>query len=819
VTVSAPAPSTRNVPVVSVTASIDLRAPNDAQASPFKNVLDSLDAFETASDDNAPTEQSADSPPATTKANGAVGSKAPASKAAASNAPADPASPQRQPGASMVAASNRNLAQYQSLEQLVTVPAPVTVSAVPAAISAPASTTGKTAESQPVSTAAAEVVPDSTEPPSRGGNSDGDHLDSTLTENARGSVASSTQAGTDRILMPSTARFMASVQTPSAPAISGAGLAKSQATDFKTDVKSSSNIAAPALPAAPPASPVSSVSTSRTAEPAATAGSRSALQPEPAPEPALKVSSASRETQPKSTSLISSQGASPQRASSQAMTVSRATGGAVNPPAAGRLQAAVTPRNSTSSRSGAEAAPNEGNAATQAPSQPRPDLQAVPQFREPAAQFRQTRPQFSPPPAAASQPTAAPTPIAEPPAAPPVPAAPAQATPDRAAPVQAAPEQAAAVTATAASTRTAPPDSTPPDPLSSSSGGTEDQFDTPQQAGHGIASAAPRSLAHSTPIPAAVTESSAAMPERTTPETPEPSVTPRSEVPEAGVASGAPETPLAPTADNLAFAVRMLTPDNLPVPETKPSVTLSEPQVSQSKPAVTQPPSATAPEPPAQSQGSTSSARETPAPAPDSKTAGTRDAKAADLPQAGAAQPSGAHWSEVSAAAPSELSPAARLSEMVEPAHASPAAAAEETRVLVPELPKTSASSDILLHLTDNDQTSAAIRVVDRGGSVNVSVHASDPVLRESLRSNLGELSIQLNEQGWKAEALKPAAMAAPSDSQQDSHSGGQRSSQQQQSSGGDRPPQRDRRAQSGHWQQELEQQVSGGNAQSGGNG
>ena len=89
----------------------------------------------------------------------------------------------------------------------------------------------------------------------------------------------------------------------------------------------------------------------------------------------------------------------------------------------------------------------------------------------------------------------------------------------------------------------------------------------------------------------------------------------------------------------------------------------------------------------------------------------------------------------------------------------------------------------------------------------------------ESLRSNLEELSTQLNQQGWRAELLKPAAIAAQSESQRDSHAGGQRSSQQQPSFGGDRQPQRDRRTQGGQWQQELEQQISGGDAQTGGKG
>jgi hypothetical protein len=144
--------------------------------------------------------------------------------------------------------------------------------------------------------------------------------------------------------------------------------------------------------------------------------------------------------------------------------------------------------------------------------------------------------------------------------------------------------------------------------------------------------------------------------------------------------------------------------------------------------------------------------------------------------------------------------------------------APQEAHLAAPELPKTPASSEILLHLTGNDQTSAAIRVADRAGAVSVSVHASDPVLRESLRSNLGELSTQLNVQGWKADVTKSAAVAAQSGSQQDSHESGQRGSQQQQASGGDRQPQRDRRSTGGQWQQELDQQISGGNAHSGGN-
>jgi len=176
------------------------------------------------------------------------------------------------------------------------------------------------------------------------------------------------------------------------------------------------------------------------------------------------------------------------------------------------------------------------------------------------------------------------------------------------------------------------------------------------------------------------------------------------------------------------------------------------------------------------------------------------------------------HWTDAFALQAPELGSVAFAPVRAEEVHSNLPLTAQETYSLAPELPGTSAGTEILLHLTGNDQSSAAIRVADRAGSVNVSVHASDPVLRESLRSNLGELSAQLNTQGWKADVLKSSAVVVHSESPQDSHSGGQRGSQQQQSSGHDRQPQRDRRANGGQWQQELDQQITGGNAQPGEN-
>jgi hypothetical protein len=169
------------------------------------------------------------------------------------------------------------------------------------------------------------------------------------------------------------------------------------------------------------------------------------------------------------------------------------------------------------------------------------------------------------------------------------------------------------------------------------------------------------------------------------------------------------------------------------------------------------------------------------------------------------------------AQAPPQIGSSAPASEPAEAARPNLPLAAQETHFAAPDLPRTSASSEILLHLTGNDESSASIRVAERAGSVNVSVHSSDPVLRESLRSNLGELSTQLNAQGWKADVVKTAAVATHSESQQDWPAGGQRGSQQQPSSG-ERQAQRDRRANGGLWQQELDQQTTGGDALPGGN-
>ena len=257
---------------------------------------------------------------------------------------------------------------------------------------------------------------------------------------------------------------------------------------------------------------------------------------------------------------------------------------------------------------------------------------------------------------------------------------------------------------------------------------------------------------------------------------PQPAGTPDAQ-PIATAAVAAPSVPLVPQAENLAFAVRMTAPESasahLPVPdETAHAAPVeSKPSVAPNGPII---------------QAAPLQKHEAATPQPVMQFGETAPAAAPTAPLGERAQ-----------TAPQSLP--------LTPAQAHMAA----------ELPKPSSSSEILLHLAGNDASTsdvgrAAIRVTDRAGAVSVTVHASDPVLRESLRTNLSDLSSQLANQGWKADVVKTA-------SQQDSHQAGQRNFQQQQNSGGDRQGQRERRGNGGQWQQEFDQQISGGDASSGG--
>ncbi len=170
-----------------------------------------------------------------------------------------------------------------------------------------------------------------------------------------------------------------------------------------------------------------------------------------------------------------------------------------------------------------------------------------------------------------------------------------------------------------------------------------------------------------------------------------------------------------------------------------------------------------------------------------------------------------------SSSAVADLRQPALASESSESFHIAATAAVHDV-ALAPESPKAAMTSEILLHLSGKDQSTAAVRVVERSGTVNVTVHAPDADLRTSLRSNLGDLATQLNAQGVKTDLVKPTVLAAHADNARDSRHDGERSSgQQQQSTPGERQSQRQRRTGSDRWLDELEQETSGDAGSDGG--
>ena len=167
-------------------------------------------------------------------------------------------------------------------------------------------------------------------------------------------------------------------------------------------------------------------------------------------------------------------------------------------------------------------------------------------------------------------------------------------------------------------------------------------------------------------------------------------------------------------------------------------------------------------------------------------------------------------WNDAAAAPQVDLRTDTQFSEPHQPVNISTVAALHDAQPVLPEAPRQPAAGKILLQLGGKDQTAAAIRVTDRAGTVNVSVHANDADLRSSLRSNLNDLASQLSHQGWKTEMVKTATTLTRGESSQDTRQDGQRSpGHQQPSSQGERQPQRDRRTASGQWRAEFEEQAS----------
>lgn len=761
---SAPAPATRNVPVVSPIRLVDPQGPAGAKTILFKNVLDGLEAFEIPGDENVAGEQNAVSQgpiPQGTTSNNTTSNKM-------SGAPVTgKALPDQAPVPQPHIAAQHVVPQIpfpsQNLAQLTATPAlPTQETAQP-----------KQASSAQSWSAQSSSVTDA-EPPSTGVDAQpSDVKRSTLPSAA---LPSQSLPSSHRITLAPAARFSVSIQTPNTPANSAP--AKSSGTEAKM-------VAAPA----PLVSTVSaSVSVESTSDATPVVISPKAQTKEVAESPV-----ASGPAQVKSTTGPPSDVLPAPQAKGRVANNTPAVKSEMMP----RESRAVAPARS-------EATPKENIAASPLPAPKEPTRKAAAVENQSNRSTPAPRPTSTPAQVPEQRQTTAPSSPVETASA----ATPATrlATTMVTTPLPATtmpiaqPPPASTKSKDASSRRTLSSESTPSDPIPSN---------------NALSTSVPPPVTQAAPVPGPVTE-------KTTPasRTADSSATQRSDATEVPVIAGdTPKTPLAPSAENLAFAVRMLAPENapssVPLAQTEPAAAVTQPQIIEPKPATTA--SGTQVQQP-QSQTSSNSKLDTPAPATAPEKTDNRAPKAAALPQPADTWPTATRWSEVSVPQPSELSSTRFSAELAEPAHASPALAAQETRLMAPELPKTSTSSEILLHLAGNDQSSAAIRVADRAGSVNVTVHASDPVLRESLRSNLGELSTQLSQQGWKAETVKPAAIAAQPESQQDSHSGGQRSSQQQQSFGGDRQPQRDRRTQAGQWQQELEQQTSSGNAHPGGN-
>ncbi len=167
---------------------------------------------------------------------------------------------------------------------------------------------------------------------------------------------------------------------------------------------------------------------------------------------------------------------------------------------------------------------------------------------------------------------------------------------------------------------------------------------------------------------------------------------------------------------------------------------------------------------------------------------------------------------EAAAASVIDLRPATLPAQSSEFVHATPvrSLAIQDVQPIVPDIPRAPASTEILLHLAGQNQSAASVRLVERSGTVNVTVHAADADLRNSLRSNLSDLASQLSGQGFKTEVVRPTVLAANADNQQDTRQSGQDSPAQQHHSAQDgRQSPRERRANPERWLDEFVQEAS----------
>lgn len=115
-----------------------------------------------------------------------------------------------------------------------------------------------------------------------------------------------------------------------------------------------------------------------------------------------------------------------------------------------------------------------------------------------------------------------------------------------------------------------------------------------------------------------------------------------------------------------------------------------------------------------------------------------------------------------------QLDPAPRISTPVSPR-------ATETTPQIPTIDHVAQPSEhgpaaplneITVRISNADQTSASIRMVDHSGELRVAVRASDPLVADTLRGSVDQLTSRLNGSGWNTEVWKPATVAPASRTQ-----------------------------------------------------
>ena len=205
---------------------------------------------------------------------------------------------------------------------------------------------------------------------------------------------------------------------------------------------------------------------------------------------------------------------------------------------------------------------------------------------------------------------------------------------------------------------------------------------------------------------------------------------------------------LPPRTENLAFSLRLLDSDSAALAHRVPAT--SQPATAQAQPS-NQTRGQTQGQTQTQAQMKTDARTGTPAATVPPASTVTRAAAPAPTPAEAAPGTANPAWSEAAATQHVDLRPEIPLADPQAPANPSTVAAMHDAQPVLPETARPNTTGEILLQLGGKDQP-AAIRVTDRAGAINVSVHATDPDLRSSLRSNLGDLASQLSHQGWKTE-------------------------------------------------------------------